>query len=101
MDAICQSSCGQLAAGDGWSPRAEDAVLHGCIPVVVKDDVDEVFSTLLDWSTFSIRIAEVGGSQAATGASVLTKAPGAAKVQPLPAFGRRPLTELRFDAGRS
>ena len=21
--------------GDGWSPRAEDAVLHGCIPVVV------------------------------------------------------------------
>eukprot|EP00891_Asterochloris_glomerata_P004390 jgi/Astpho2/4390/Aster-00009 len=47
-----------VAPGDGWSPRAEDAVLHGCIPVVIKDDVDEVFASLLDWSTFSIRIAE-------------------------------------------
>ena len=26
-------------AGDGWSSRAEDAVLHGCIPVVIMDEV--------------------------------------------------------------
>ena len=25
--------------GDGWSPRWEDAVLHGCVPVVIMDDV--------------------------------------------------------------
>eukprot|EP00891_Asterochloris_glomerata_P004391 jgi/Astpho2/4391/e_gw1.00067.84.1_t len=47
-----------VAPGDGWSPRAEDSVLHGCIPVVIKDNVEEMFATLLDWSTFSIRIAE-------------------------------------------
>lgn len=46
-------------AGDGFSPRAEDAISHGCIPVVVMDDVDPVFSSILDWSAFSIRIAEV------------------------------------------
>ena len=62
MDIVCQERCCRPAAGDGWSPRAEDAVLHGCIPVVIKDDVDEVFASLLDWSTFSIRIAEVTGS---------------------------------------
>ena len=62
MELICRESCCWPAAGDGWSPRAEDAVLHGCIPVVIQDDVDEVFAPLLDWSTFSIRIAEVTDS---------------------------------------
>ena len=47
-------------AGDGFSPRAEDSVLHGCVPVVIMDNVDPVFSSILEWSTFSIRIAEVG-----------------------------------------
>ena len=48
-----------LDAGDGFSPRAEDAVLHGCIPVVIVDNVDPVFATVLDWDSFSLRIAEV------------------------------------------
>lgn len=34
-------------------------MLHGCVPVVVMDDVDPVFSSILDWDAFSIRIAEV------------------------------------------
>ena len=46
-------------AGDGWSPRAEDAILHGCIPVVIQDNVDPVFATLLDWPSFSLRYKEV------------------------------------------
>lgn len=25
--------------GDGWSPRMEDAVTHGCVPVVIMDGV--------------------------------------------------------------
>ena len=25
--------------GDGWSARAEDSVLHGCVPVVIMDQV--------------------------------------------------------------
>lgn len=49
-------------AGDGFSPRAEDSVLHGCVPVVIMDTVDPVFSSILEWSAFSIRIAEVGPS---------------------------------------
>ncbi len=35
-----------------------DAILHGCIPVVVMDNVSEVFETVLDWKQFSIRIPE-------------------------------------------
>lgn len=34
-------------------------MLHGCIPVVIMDNVDPVFATLLDYSQFSVRIAEV------------------------------------------
>ena len=44
--------------GDGWSSRAEDAILHGCIPVVIMDNVHAVFESILDWDLFSIRIKE-------------------------------------------
>ncbi|KAK9858864.1 hypothetical protein WJX84_006175 [Apatococcus fuscideae] len=44
--------------GDGWSSRAADAILHGCIPVVIMDDVHASFETIFDWSQFSLRIAE-------------------------------------------
>ena len=29
-------------AGDGWSARVEDAVLHGCIPLIIMDNVSGV-----------------------------------------------------------
>lgn len=48
-----------MGAGDGWSPRAEDAILHGCIPVLVMDNVEPIFGSQLDWSAFSVRIREV------------------------------------------
>lgn len=35
-----------------------DAIVHGCIPVVVMDNVTEGFDSLLDWRQFSVRIAE-------------------------------------------
>ncbi|GFR52399.1 hypothetical protein Agub_g14911 [Astrephomene gubernaculifera] len=47
-----------VAPGDGWSPRAEDAILHGCVPLVVMDGVHAVFESLLDWESFSLRIRE-------------------------------------------
>eukprot|EP00884_Botryococcus_braunii_P008777 jgi/Botrbrau1/17900/Bobra.50_1s0001.1 len=47
-----------VVPGDGWSPRAEDAILHGCVPLVIMDDVVPVFGTILDWDKFSIRIKE-------------------------------------------
>jgi hypothetical protein len=45
-------------SGDGWSPRAEDAVLHGCVPVVIMDGVHAVFESILDWGSFSLRVPE-------------------------------------------
>lgn len=44
--------------GDGYSARYADAVLHGCIPVVVMDNVEEAFESVLDYKQFSIRINE-------------------------------------------
>ena len=29
--------------GDGWSSRVLDAVVHGCVPVVVQDESDMFF----------------------------------------------------------
>ncbi|GAX76857.1 hypothetical protein CEUSTIGMA_g4303.t1 [Chlamydomonas eustigma] len=47
-----------VAPGDGWSARAEDAVLHGCIPLIIMDNVHTIFETMLDWDAFSIRVRE-------------------------------------------
>ncbi|KXZ50749.1 hypothetical protein GPECTOR_15g434 [Gonium pectorale] len=44
--------------GDGWSPRLEDAVLHGCIPVIIMDDVQAVFESILEVSTFTVRLSQ-------------------------------------------
>ncbi|KAG1658533.1 hypothetical protein FOA52_008419 [Chlamydomonas sp. UWO 241] len=44
--------------GDGYSGRAEDAIMHGCIPVIVMDNVHAVLEGVLDWLQFSVRIAE-------------------------------------------
>ncbi len=33
-------------------------MLHGCIPVVVMDNVHAVFESILDWDTFGMRIRE-------------------------------------------
>jgi Exostosin family len=44
--------------GDGWSGRFEDAIMHGCIPVIIQDEVDVSFESLLDVSEFSLRIFE-------------------------------------------
>ena len=47
-----------LHPGDGWSPRLEDAVLHGCIPVIIADRVHAVFESVLDIDSFAVRVAE-------------------------------------------
>lgn len=45
-------------AGDGWARRAEDAILHGCLPVIIMDLVEEKFESLLDYGAFSVRVPE-------------------------------------------
>ena len=34
-------------------------MLHGCVPVVINDGVDQVFATILDWDDFAVQIPEV------------------------------------------
>lgn len=41
--------------GDGWTARFEDAVVHGCIPVIIMDDVHVSFESIIDVSKFSLR----------------------------------------------
>ncbi|GAX85342.1 hypothetical protein CEUSTIGMA_g12759.t1 [Chlamydomonas eustigma] len=57
-DLLSRSKFCLVAPGDGWSARAEDAILHGCIPVVIMDGVHVVYESILDWSSFSVRIPE-------------------------------------------
>jgi hypothetical protein len=42
--------------GEGWTARFDDAILHGCIPVIVIDIAEGAWGAELDWETFSIRI---------------------------------------------
>jgi Exostosin family len=44
--------------GDGFSTRADDAILSGCLPVVICDNTDEKFAHVVDWSAFSVRVLE-------------------------------------------
>lgn len=46
-------------AGEGYSSRAEDSNLNGCNPVLLTDEVEPVFSSVLVWLAFSIRVKEV------------------------------------------
>ena len=36
----------------------EDAILHGCVPVVIMDGVHAVWEPQLDWPSFSVRVNE-------------------------------------------
>ncbi|GAX81627.1 hypothetical protein CEUSTIGMA_g9055.t1 [Chlamydomonas eustigma] len=56
---LARSTFCLVVPGDGYSARYVDAILHGCIPVVVMDNVTEVFETLLDWRQFTVRIKEM------------------------------------------
>jgi len=44
--------------GDGWSSRFEESMLHGCIPVIIMDNVTVPFEGLLDVDSFSIRVKQ-------------------------------------------
>ena len=51
--------------GDGWSSRVLDAVVHGCIPVVIQDESEMFFEGAfadaglpVDYNQFSIRLTE-------------------------------------------
>ncbi|XP_024372401.1 uncharacterized protein [Physcomitrium patens] len=49
--------CGVLP-GDGWSGRMEDSILSGCIPVIIQDGIHLPFENVLDYESFTVRVAE-------------------------------------------
>lgn len=58
LDEMSRSKfCGVLP-GDGWTSTYVVAITHGCIPVLIMDDVDLAWSSIMDYSAISVRIAE-------------------------------------------
>nr|XP_019006535.1 uncharacterized protein I203_00124 [Kwoniella mangroviensis CBS 8507]OCF69996.1 hypothetical protein I203_00124 [Kwoniella mangroviensis CBS 8507] len=49
--------CPQPRGIAGWSPRTNDAIFSGCIPVLIAEGSHYPFASFLDWSKFSVRIA--------------------------------------------
>ncbi|KAK8854600.1 hypothetical protein IAR55_003339 [Kwoniella newhampshirensis] len=49
--------CPQPRGIAGWSPRTNDAIYAGCIPVLIAEGSHYPFATFLDWSKFSVRVA--------------------------------------------
>jgi len=41
-----------------WSPRLDEAILAGCIPVIIAEYYDPPYAGLLDYSTFSVSLRE-------------------------------------------
>ncbi|KAK4687108.1 hypothetical protein P7C73_g3022, partial [Tremellales sp. Uapishka_1] len=45
-----------LSVSPGWSPRVNDAIYAGCIPVFIAEGTHYPFASFLDWSKLSVRI---------------------------------------------
>jgi Exostosin family len=55
-DVLNSTFCG-CPHGAGWGSRLSDAVLRGCIPVIVQDNSTLPLEQLLDYSGFSVRLS--------------------------------------------
>ena len=58
QDLASSDFCIVPPGGDGWSSRVDDSVRHGCIPVIIMDNVQMPFESVLNYSAFAIRVAE-------------------------------------------
>jgi hypothetical protein len=58
MDDLTNSRfCPQPRGIAGWSPRTNDAIYAGCIPVIIAEGSHYPFADFLDWSKFSVKIS--------------------------------------------
>lgn len=48
--------CPQPRGIAGWSPRVNDAIFAGCIPVLTSEDTHYPYAGLLDWSQIAVRV---------------------------------------------
>ena len=51
---FCMAPRGNAA----WSPRLEESIANGCIPVIVADKYDPPFVHILNYSSFSVQIKQ-------------------------------------------
>ena len=49
--------CGAFP-GDGWSGGISSAIFAGCVPLIISDGIELPFENVLDYSLFSLRVAE-------------------------------------------
>lgn len=52
--AFCLCPRGQAS----WSPRLEESIYAGCVPVIIADDYEPPLAHVLDYSTFSLRVLQ-------------------------------------------
>ena len=76
----------------GSSRRIYDAIMAGCIPILVADDIALPFTTTLDWHTFSLRVDEA----AAEGLVPYLRAMPQPRIAALRAGVRRARDQLLF-----
>ncbi|PNH08721.1 hypothetical protein TSOC_004706 [Tetrabaena socialis] len=55
---LSRSTFCAVVPGDGYAMRFEDAVLHGCLPLIIMDNTHAVFESIVDIDSFSLRITE-------------------------------------------
>jgi hypothetical protein len=59
-EAYFQNMCGSkfcvAAAGFGFSTRAYEASVAGCIPLIMQDGIPQAYEELLPWFLFSLRL---------------------------------------------
>lgn len=48
--------CPQPRGIAGWSPRVNDAIYAGCIPVLIAEASHYPFASMIDWSEISVRV---------------------------------------------
>lgn len=41
-----------------WSPRIVEAVVHGCVPVIIADNISLPYSHAIDWTGISLSVRE-------------------------------------------
>lgn len=52
--AFCLCPRGQAA----WSPRLEESIYAGCVPVVIADDYEPPLAHVLNYATFAVRVKQ-------------------------------------------
>ncbi|KAL4427651.1 hypothetical protein ABPG75_001740 [Micractinium tetrahymenae] len=57
-DFLAQSTFCLALMGDGWTARFEDGLMNGCIPVIIIDNVQLTWHSIMDLDAYSLRVAQ-------------------------------------------